>query len=139
MCLLPDTAAPVVTTPPEGAEVTRGERVEFYCEAVGYPMLTELVWELDGTQIPSDGPYAITSDVNQSDDGTYFRGTSRLVIASAQKAEAGRYTCIFVNALGRTTSDAAILTVLGESLSSYVCMDSPLSAINHSWLPQEYQ
>lgn len=104
----------MIVQSPEDVEVSRGEPVEFYCEAIGYPMPTELAWELDGNRVSSDGPFAITSDVTSSDDGTYFRGTLRLIIAAAQKAEAGMYTCIFINAPGMSTSDPAILTVLGE-------------------------
>ncbi len=108
----------MIVTSPVGAEVTRGDTVELYCEAVGYPMLTELVWQLDGTVVPSEGPFVITSSVSSSGDGTYFRGVLRLVIASVQKAQSGVYTCSFVNAIGTTTSDAVSVTVLGECICS---------------------
>ncbi|XP_069163060.1 hemicentin-1 isoform X2 [Procambarus clarkii] len=78
---------------PRTNQVTRGDRFELECEAVGVPRPT-IQWLLNGTQV--DG-VAVSSS-----------GRSVLVVERASKTDEGTYTCLAENDAGHRKAVAAI-------------------------------
>ncbi|XP_042230990.1 hemicentin-1-like isoform X2 [Homarus americanus] len=84
---------PRLTVLPRTTQVTRGDRFELECEAVGVPVPT-IRWLLNGTQV--DGV------------GASSNGRSMMVVARASKTDEGTYTCIAENDAGHRKAIAGI-------------------------------
>ncbi|KAK7084982.1 Hemicentin-1 [Halocaridina rubra] len=84
---------PRITVLPHTQQVTRGDRLELECEALGIPLPT-IRWLLNGTEV---------AGVTTSSDG---RGT--LVVERASKTDEGTYTCIAENVAGHRKAIAGV-------------------------------
>ena len=82
--------APAFTLQPRGQRIAAGTTVVFSAPAVG---AASYQWTRDGAPLPAET-------------------TSTLVIANVSSADAGRYAVEAVNAIGRRTSDSALLEVV---------------------------
>lgn len=93
-------ANPDISKQPDNKTVIAGQTATFKVEAVGDAPLSYR-WKKDGADL-SDG------------DNISGAAEAVLTIHNAQKADEGSYTCYVSNDKGNLTSDAAILTVVGE-------------------------
>lgn len=91
---------PSVTTPPASISVNPGQAGTLAVVAAGTAPLT-YQWNKDGTAISG------------ATDATYS-------IASAQTADAGKYTVTITNAYGTVTSDAATVTVTSSPIPATI-------------------
>jgi hypothetical protein len=101
---LPQGVAPAFATQPVSQTIAPGTTVVFSATLAGGSATYQ--WYLDGAAL-SDGPYG-NAAVSGSATGT-------LVVAGADAANAGAYTCVLTGPTGSTSSSPAELAVLATT------------------------
>ena len=104
-------SAPTITTQPASATVLAGGSVVFNAAAAGSPAPT-FQWFKNGTAIPN-------------------ATSSSLVVSGAAAADAGSYVVVASNSVGSATSNAAVLTVNGPTVTA-PAISLPPASINAS-------
>lgn len=84
-------------------EIFEGQDVYLECSIDANPRVSEVLWRFEGSQDVHSDPAAKVITSNQS-----------LVFQAIQRLNAGRYTCVAINAVGESVSNELQLRVQCE-------------------------
>ena len=110
------TAAAAILSPQERAAISVNETdsVNLVCTARGFPAVNLTWWYQNITQLVDSDPGLRIQSMRVEGDNGFLDITSTLTIQSADRSDAGNYTCVASNtAFGRPVRDIGqfVLTV----------------------------
>jgi hypothetical protein len=98
---------PIVATQPRNVEIYSGHNARFIAAVDGYPLVTSVKWQKNGSDLADGGRISGAT-------------TTNLVIENVSAADEGTYTLVAVSPRGTITSDPANLSIVPQENSAYI-------------------